>query len=110
VPAPAADIAVGDGHVAVAGEFLATVIARPKSSTNSQDALGCQPSGRGLCHNHDLLAGRRSAFPPVGQVEQVPSHDGRPNSLPHRAHLADRVPGDLEWSTVDNFRVTMKYH
>ena len=34
---------------------------------------------RPVRHNNDVFAGRRGAFPPVGQVEEVPSHDGRPD-------------------------------
>jgi hypothetical protein len=63
---------------------------------------------RPVRHNNDVFAGRRSAFPPVGQVEEVPSHDGRPDSLPHRTHVADRVPGDLERPTVDDFGVAIE--
>ena len=59
-------------------------------------------------HNNDVFAGRRSAFPPVGQVEEVPSHNSRPDSLPHRTHVADRVPGDLERPTVDDFGVAIE--
>jgi len=59
-------------------------------------------------HDNYVFAGRRSAFPPVGQVEEVPSHDGRPDALPHRAHVADRVPGDLERPAVDDLGVAIE--
>jgi hypothetical protein len=52
--------------------------------------------------------GRRSAVPPVGQVEEVPAHDGHPDALPHRTHIADRVPGDLELPTVDDLGVAIE--
>ena len=63
---------------------------------------------RPVAHNNDVFARRRSAFPPVGQVEEVPSHHGRPDSLPHRTHVADRVPGDLERPTVDDLGVAIE--
>ena len=63
---------------------------------------------RSVRHNNDVFAGRRGAFPPVGQVEEVPSHNGRPHSLPHRTHVADRVPGDLERPTVDDLGVAIE--
>ena len=63
---------------------------------------------RPVRHNNDVFPGRRCAFPPVGQVEEVPSHDGRPDSLPHRAHVADRVPGDLERPTVNDLGVAIE--
>src|SRR5258708_17910831 len=63
---------------------------------------------RSMRHNNDVFASRRGAFPPVGQVEEVPSHDGRPDSLPHRTHVADGVPGDLERPTVDDLGVAIE--
>jgi len=63
---------------------------------------------RPVRHNHDVFASRRNAFPPVGQVEEVPAHDGRPDALPHRTHVADRLPGDLERPTVDDLGVAIE--
>ena len=63
---------------------------------------------RPVRHNNDVFAGRWSAFPPVGEVEEVPSHDGRPDALPHRTHIADRFRGDPEWPTVDDLGVAIE--
>jgi hypothetical protein len=81
----AADIAGCDGNVAVTGELLgdhdhtAYVVDELAGSLRMQ-ALRPRP----VAHNNDVFAGWRSAFLPVGQVEQMPSHDGRPDTLPHR--------------------------
>jgi len=103
------DIASCYGNVAVAGEFLrdhdrAAYVVDKLAGRLGMPALRPRP----VRHNNDVFAGRRSAFPPVGQVEEVPSHDGRPDSLPHRTHVADRVPGDLERSTVDDLSVAIE--
>src|SRR5207245_374197 len=98
-----ADIAGCDGNVAVAGEFLrdhdrAAHVVDELAGRLGMPALWRRP----VRHNDDVFAGWRSAFPPVGQVEEVPAHDGRPDALPHRTHVADRLPGDLERPTVDD--------
>ena len=38
----------------------------------------------------------------------MPTHDGRPDALPHRAHVADRVPRDLEGPAVDDLGVAIE--
>jgi len=74
-----ADIAGCDGNVAVAGEFLgdrdrAAYVVDELAGRLGMPALRPRP----VCHNHDVFAGRRSAFPPVGRVEEVSSHDDFP--------------------------------
>src|SRR5207237_8107591 len=72
-----ADIAGRDGNVTVAGEFLgdhdrAAYVADELAGRLGMPALRPRP----VAHNNDVFARRRSAFPPVRQVEQVPTHHG----------------------------------
>src|SRR5216683_72073 len=64
-----ADIAGCDGNVAFAGEFLgdpdrAAYVVDELAGRLGMPALRPRP----VRHNNDVFAGRRSAFPPVGQV------------------------------------------
>jgi hypothetical protein len=98
-----ADIAGYDGDVAVAGEFpgdsdRAAHIVDEVAGRLGMPALRPRP----VRHHNHVFTGRRSAFPPVRQVEEVPTHEGRPDALPRRPHVADRAPGVRERPTVDD--------
>ena len=65
---------------------------------------------RPVRYDNDVFAGRRSVLPRIGQVEEVPSNEGRPDALPPRTHVADRAPGDPERPTVDHLGVAIVRH
>src|ERR1043166_379659 len=72
------DIAGRDGHVALAGEFFRE---RDCATYVIDELAGCRwmPAfrSRPVRHDDDVFTSRRSAFPSVGQVEEVPTHDRR---------------------------------